>query len=179
MHATMTGLICTVLCVSVAQAELRVGAAVTNITPQEFPVIVNGGMLSNQATEVNTPLHARAIVVDDGGERLAIVVVDSCMIPRPLCDEAKQLAAHQDSPGSDVDLGHPHAYGPFLYGRFGNQCGFEVCALPAGKIGSVHCCGGKESGAGPSRMGRCQSGGIHGATTLDPAPRPSRFGSVW
>ena len=123
MHATMTGLICTVLCVSVAQAELRVGAAVTNITPQEFPVIVNGGMLSNQATEVNTPLHARAIVVDDGGERLAIVVVDSCMIPRPLCDEAKQLAAQRTKIRPDrmlISATHTHT-APSCMGALGTN----------------------------------------------------------
>ncbi|HSG72380.1 MAG TPA: hypothetical protein VLA12_18325, partial [Planctomycetaceae bacterium] len=35
----------------------------------------------------------RAIVLDDGNERLAIVIVDSCMMPRPLLDDAKALAA--------------------------------------------------------------------------------------
>lgn len=102
MRSMMTGWMCAVLCLagavlgaSVSQAELRVGAAVTDITPDEFPVLVNGNMLSKQATEVKTPLHARAIVVDDGRERLAMVVVDSCMIPRTLCDQAKQLAAQR------------------------------------------------------------------------------------
>ncbi|MFT5525598.1 MAG: hypothetical protein ACI9G1_001721 [Pirellulaceae bacterium] len=78
-----------------SQAELRVGAAVVDITPLKLPVIVNGGMLSRTVDEVNTPLNARAIVIDDGKERLAIVVVDSCMVPKPLLDEAKALASQR------------------------------------------------------------------------------------
>lgn len=73
--------------------ELRVGAAIVDATPQMFPVLVNGGMLSRSESEVKTPINVRAIVVDDGVDRLALVVVDSCMIPRQLCDEAKALAA--------------------------------------------------------------------------------------
>ena len=44
---------------------------------------------------MKTPIHARAIVLDDGSRRLAIVIVDSCMMPRSLLDEAKQLAAQR------------------------------------------------------------------------------------
>lgn len=76
-----------------ARAELRAGAAVVDVTPPQFPVLVNGGMLSRSAAKVKTPVNARAIVLDDGQERLAIVVVDSCMMPRPLLDEAKAAAA--------------------------------------------------------------------------------------
>jgi hypothetical protein len=50
-------------------------------------------MLSKTASGVNSPLHARAIVLDDSKTRLAIVVVDSCMMPRELLDEAKLAAA--------------------------------------------------------------------------------------
>ena len=76
-----------------ARAEFRAGAAVVDVTPPQFPVLVNGGMLSRSADKVKTPVNARAIVLDDGKERIAIVVVDSCMIPRSLLDDAKALAA--------------------------------------------------------------------------------------
>jgi hypothetical protein len=78
-----------------ASADLKAGAAVVDVTPPTFPVLVNGGMLSRTADKVKTKLSARAIVLDDGQERLAIVVVDSCMMPRPLLDEAKLLAAQR------------------------------------------------------------------------------------
>ena len=74
-------------------AEFRAGAAVVDVTPTQFPVFVNGGMTSRSATESVTPVNARAIVLDDGQERIAIVIVDSCMMPRPLLDDAKALAA--------------------------------------------------------------------------------------
>lgn len=80
---------------SIAIAELRVGAAAVDVTPLKFPVLVNGGMTSRSASGVKTQLYARAIVLDDGHERLGFVVVDSCMMPRPLLDEAKQLASQR------------------------------------------------------------------------------------
>ncbi len=76
-------------------AGLRVGAAVTDITPETFPVFVNGGMLSRSVSTVNTPVNARAIVLDNGAERVAIVIVDSCMVPRPLADDVKAMAHQQ------------------------------------------------------------------------------------
>jgi hypothetical protein len=73
-------------------AELRVGAAAVDITPEKLPVIVNGSLLAVTTDEIVSRLHARAIVLDDGRERLGIVVVDSCMTPRPFLDEAKKVA---------------------------------------------------------------------------------------
>ena len=76
-------------------AELQVGAALVDITPVHLPVFINGGMLGRTADQVRTPIYARAIVLDDGTERLGIVVVDSCMMPRAMLDEAKNLASQR------------------------------------------------------------------------------------
>jgi len=87
-------LVCSVLFFpQVALAQLMAGAAIVDITPTQLPVIVNGGMTSNTANAIKTRLSARAIVLSDANERLAIVVADSCMMPRDLLDEAKQLAS--------------------------------------------------------------------------------------
>jgi hypothetical protein len=75
--------------------ELRVGAAIVDVTPNQLPVLVNGSMTSRSEDQIKTHVNARAIVLDDGHERIGIVVVDSCMLPRQLLDEAKQLAATQ------------------------------------------------------------------------------------
>ena len=72
---------------------LRAGAAAVDITPEHFPVIVNGGFLSATAGRANDRLHARCLVLEDGRTRLALAVVDSCMLPRELLDEAKRQAA--------------------------------------------------------------------------------------
>lgn len=75
-----------------AAAELKVGAAVIDVSPPQFPVLVNGGMYSKSADKIKTAVNARAIVLEEGKERVAIVVVDSCMIHRELLDDAKSLA---------------------------------------------------------------------------------------
>ena len=79
----------------VVAAPLRCGAAAVDVTPRQLPVIRNGGFLEATDTRVLDPLHARCVVLDDGSVRLAIVVVDSCMIPLDVCDRAKKLAQHR------------------------------------------------------------------------------------
>ena len=74
---------------SPAQAALRAGAYVADATPRELPVLVNGGMTSRSIKEVGSRITARAIVLDDGKTQLAMVVVDSCMLPRAFLDEVK------------------------------------------------------------------------------------------
>ena len=76
-------------------AEFQAGAVVLDITPVQLPVVVNGGMLSRTVEQVKTRLNARALVLDDGQQRLGIVIVDSCMLPRPFLDEVKQLASRR------------------------------------------------------------------------------------
>ncbi len=95
-----------------ASAEFRAGAAIVDVTPEALPVLVNGGMLSRSIGTVKTRLHARAIVLDDGNERLAVVVVDSCMMPRPLLDDAKALAATRTEIAADhmlISATHTHS----------------------------------------------------------------------
>lgn len=76
-----------------SRAELQVGAAAINVNPQVFPVSINGGMTSGSASSSTSPIHARALVLDDGTQRVAMVVVDSCMMSRTFLDEAKMLAS--------------------------------------------------------------------------------------
>ncbi len=77
----------------VLSQQLQAGAAAVDVTPQKFPVLINGGMTSNSADAATTPIHARAIVLEHGQEKVAIVVVDSCMMSREFLDQAKGLAS--------------------------------------------------------------------------------------
>lgn len=92
---TMSALLSALLLATAAApaADFRAGAAVVDVTPAVLPVLVNGGMLNRSVSNVNTRVNARALVFADGREQIAIVVVDSCMMGRPLLDEAKELAA--------------------------------------------------------------------------------------
>jgi hypothetical protein len=118
------GLVCLVLLAAGrAEAEFRVGAAVVDVTPQQFPVLVNGGMTSRTADKVKTPVNARAVVLDDGKERIAIVVVDSCMMPRPLLDDVKSLAENQLGIRQDrilISATHTHS-APSCMGALGTD----------------------------------------------------------
>jgi neutral ceramidase len=70
--------------------ELRAGAATSNITPW-LGLSINGNMQDVIARHIHDELHARCLVLDDGTQQLAIVIVDSCMAPREIFDQAKQI----------------------------------------------------------------------------------------
>ncbi len=111
------------LVASSANAELMVGAAVVDVTPDQLPVLVNGGMLSRTADAVKTRVNARAIVLSDGNERIGIVVVDSCMVPRVLLDDAKQRAASRTKIRPDrilISATHTHT-APSSFGALGTD----------------------------------------------------------
>jgi hypothetical protein len=63
-----------------------------DITPTLFPVNMPGGFSQNLAQKANDPLHARAIVLDDGRLKVAIVVVDSLGLAADTVEEIKLLA---------------------------------------------------------------------------------------
>jgi len=71
----------------------RAGAAIGDITPELGQPIV-GGFVAPPATSIHDPLHVRALVLDDGTHRLALVVCDNLGMPREFCDEAKRVT-HQ------------------------------------------------------------------------------------
>ncbi|MEY4566559.1 MAG: hypothetical protein RLY14_1529, partial [Planctomycetota bacterium] len=74
---------------------LRVGAFAKNITPTQFPVWVNGGIAAGRAERAVDPLYARSLVLYDGTTRIAICVVDNCILPVELVDRARQLTSER------------------------------------------------------------------------------------
>ncbi|MBI1246328.1 c-type cytochrome [bacterium] len=102
-------------------AELKVGAAVVDVTPETFPVLINGGFLPRKGEPKD--IHARAIVLDDGNTRIALVVTDSCMMPKDLLDSAKQLAAQRSQIPADhmlISATHTHT-APSSMGALGTD----------------------------------------------------------
>lgn len=73
--------------------ELRAGAAAVDVTPHHFPVRVAGSIRENKVSEVDSPLHAKAVVLDDGEDRVVVAVVDNCLVDRALLDEVKEAAS--------------------------------------------------------------------------------------
>ncbi len=96
---TLTLLCCLGVAPAAGYGDLLTGAHAIDITPETLPAIHNGGFLQRTEDKVLDRLHARCFVLqsDTGSatETVAIAVVDSCMIPRDLCDRAKVLVRQQ------------------------------------------------------------------------------------
>ena len=113
-------------CAEESPSSLLAGAHAQEITPPKFPISVNGNMADQQATAAHDPLYARCIVLKESKSAtrpetaIAIVVCDSCMIPRILLDRAKELAAKKTGiPSSNILISATHAHScPTLTGVF-------------------------------------------------------------
>ena len=81
--------------VVLADEGLQAGAAVVDISPRILPAIKNGGFTEASADRVLDPLHARCLALAAGDQVLVLAIVDSCMIPRELCDQIKQRVHQQ------------------------------------------------------------------------------------
>ncbi len=106
-----------------AGKQLRAGAFAIDISPLELPVIVNGNMTENKADKITDRLHARCLVLDDGTNQIAIAIVDSCMIPRHLLDEAKELASKATGiPAGRMLISATHCHSaPSVHGCLGSD----------------------------------------------------------
>ena len=82
-----------------------------------------GGFADRKATSANDPLHARCLVLDDGTTKLAIVVVDSCMIPREIIDAAKVVAEKKTGiPAANILISATHTHtAPTVAGVFQSE----------------------------------------------------------
>lgn len=91
-------------------AGFRAGAATSNITPP-LGSSINGGFRDIRAEQVHDELHARCLVLDDGAARLAIAVVDSCMLAREVTDQAKKLVREElRLPESHILISATHSH---------------------------------------------------------------------
>jgi len=128
------------------------GAATSNITPW-LGISINGYFNDRLATHIHDELHARCLVLDDGAMRLAVVVCDSCMIPRELADAAKRRIEEQHQlPPSHILISATHThtaptsapvfqsepdprYWEFLAGRIADGVGRAIHNLAPAQIG--------------------------------------------
>ena len=95
-----------------SQPRLSAGAASVDITPK--PGVRLDGTISKPgpARGVHDHLYARALVLDDGHTRLAIVICDACMIGRDVVDHARRLISQRLTISPDhvlIAATHTHA----------------------------------------------------------------------
>src|SRR5438105_8338294 len=95
--------------------ELRVGSAAVVITPPLGTPMA--GYYSERAAEgVHDDLYAKALVLDQGGTRVALVSLDLISTPMGLVESArKEIERTMRIPGRNVMISATHAHtGPVL-----------------------------------------------------------------
>ena len=91
-------------------AELKAGAATSNITPPIGEEII-GGFVPYPSKNIHDELHARCLVLDDGETKLAVVVCDLLGVHRIVSDEARRLIAEKSGiPKSHVLITGTHTH---------------------------------------------------------------------
>lgn len=110
-----------VICVLVAAActahgqALRAGAAVRRITPEPLLPVSGGIGTPKKTTEKKGDLFARALVLEKGATRIAIVNVDNLGWPSALGDRSRALV--RDIPPENILIGATHTHSaPDAYG---------------------------------------------------------------
>lgn len=95
--------------------SLRAGAGVIDITPA-IGAALSGSFAARYATTVDSPLSVRALVLDDGEIKIALVVCDLIDIARDVVIETRQRIAEQlGMPGERVMISCTHTHtGPVL-----------------------------------------------------------------
>ncbi len=119
---------------AVAAAGLRAGTAKVDISPTQFPVLVNAMFTERTASRVVDPLMVRALVLENGRTRIALAVVDTCMMSRDLLDTAKAQAAKATGiPPSQMLISATHTHSaPSAMGCLGSRMDPRYAAsLPA------------------------------------------------
>ncbi|WZO96646.1 neutral/alkaline non-lysosomal ceramidase N-terminal domain-containing protein [Isosphaeraceae bacterium EP7] len=134
-----SSLVLAALCAGTSQGAapvFRAGAFSADVTPLKFPISMNGQLNNQVANSASSRLHARCIVLDDGTSKVAIVVVDSCLISDEIFDEAKARASKATGIAADhmmMSATHTHT-GPASVGVFQSEPDKDYVAFLIGQI---------------------------------------------
>lgn len=112
----MRSLVCVLLCALAANAAgLRAGAGKVKITPPQGAAMA-GYYVNRSADGVHDDLWAKALVLESGGRKAALVVCDLIGIPREIIDPArKQIESATGISGGRVMISATHAHtGPVI-----------------------------------------------------------------
>ena len=111
---TLYALACLCLAPLVSSAGLRTGFAEKDITP-EIGMEVPGGYGKAFAKRIHDPCKVRAVVFDDGKQRVAMVGLDALVVPQFLVLEARKLIQERCGIAPEavmIGASHSHSSGP-------------------------------------------------------------------
>ena len=128
-------LLCLLACCAItagAQSKLTAGVGKADITPPiGTPLAGYGGRLGKPSTGVHDPTEARALVIDNGAEKIAFVGVDHLGFDHGMVERVRELASKATAIAPDhifVMSSHTHSGGgaflelfPVLAGRYDAQ----------------------------------------------------------
>ena len=123
---TLLYFICHVTLVSYAQ-HFKAGAALRNITPNPLLPVSGGIGTPKKTTEKNGDLFIRALVLENGGTRVAIVNVDNLGWPAALGNKSRALIKGIAPENILIGATHTHS-GPDAY-AFPNEKGESFADL--------------------------------------------------
>lgn len=68
--------------------DFQAGAAQVDITPP-LGTLINGDFITHYARFIHDPLYAKALLLQQGGTTIALVIVDICAMPKDFLDAVK------------------------------------------------------------------------------------------
>ena len=117
-----------VFCSGPAAAEFRASIAVRNVTPDPLLPVSGGVGPSKPAQRKIGELTVRALVLEEGGTRVAICSTDFLGFPGVLCDKVRKQVP--GIPAENILIGATHNHsGPDCYG-FPNRDGKTAADIP-------------------------------------------------
>ena len=106
----------------------RAGAATGDITPELGQLLI-GDWTPTPAKHLHDRLQVKALVLDDGDRRLALVVCDNLGLPREACDEIRRLTHAQtglDPAALLISATHSHSAASANVGRAAHDAIVEL-----------------------------------------------------
>ena len=90
---------------------LKAGAFAQDISPTKFPAPVNGGMRGGFAAGIHDPMHASSLAISTESHEIIFCVIDACLVPRNIMEEAKAIAAKETGvPASHMLMSATHTH---------------------------------------------------------------------
>lgn len=94
-----------------ATPVFRAGAHAEDISPEKFPIPVNGGMKARFVDKIHDPMLARCLALHDGKRALIFAVVDACLVPREIAEDAKRIASQATGvPTGQIAISASHTH---------------------------------------------------------------------
>ena len=89
---------------------LQAGAAQTDITPP-LGAFLTGSFNLRPAEDIDDPLYSKAVVIDNGETRVALVILDLIAVPRDIVERIRALVTeHVEIPPENVMIACTHTH---------------------------------------------------------------------